>query len=128
IYSNLQQRGAISYLAPRFQNHEGRSLTFALLYDKTLDVRTFASRREEGSVQVSQRLTKATTILGRFSYRRVSVSDVIIPVLLVPQLLQPVRIGMMSMNIAQDRRNDAGNPHRGVYNTADISLSSKVFG
>ena len=52
ILSNLQKRGSISYLAPRFQNAEGRSLTFALLYDKSLDVRTFASRREEGSVQV----------------------------------------------------------------------------
>jgi outer membrane translocation and assembly module TamA len=77
---------------------------------------------------VSQRLTKATTVLGRFSYRRVSVSDVIIPVLLVPQLLQAVRIGMLSANVAQDRRNDAGNPHHGYYNTADVSLSSKAFG
>jgi outer membrane protein insertion porin family len=128
VYSNLQKRGSINYLAPRFQNIEGRSLSFSVLYDNSLDVRTFASKRQEASVQLSQKLSKATTILGRFAYRRVSVSDVIIPVLLVPQLLQPVRIGMLSVNIAQDRRNDSGNPHRGVYNTADIGLSSKVFG
>jgi outer membrane protein assembly complex protein YaeT len=128
VLSNLQQRAAISYLVPRFQNVEGRSLTFALFYNNSLDVRTFASRREEASVQLSQRLSKATTILGRFAYRRVSVSDVVIPVLLVPQLLQPVRIGMLSFNLAQDRRNDSANPHHGFYNTADVGLSSTVFG
>jgi outer membrane protein assembly complex protein YaeT len=128
VWSNLQQRGSISYLAPRFQNVDGRQLTFSLLYSHSLDVRTFASRREEASVQVAQKLSKATTILGRFAYRRVSVSSVVIPVLLVPQLVQPVRIGMFSVNVAQDRRNDAGNPHHGIYNTADISLASSVFG
>ena len=127
IFSNLQKRGSISYYAPRFQNVEGRNITFALLYDNSLDVRTFASKRQEASVQVSQKLSKATTILGRFAYRRVSVSDVVIPVLLIPQLVQPVRIGMFSANLAQDRRNDSGNPHRGIYNTADVSLASKVF-
>jgi outer membrane protein assembly factor BamA len=77
---------------------------------------------------VSQRISKATTILGRFAYRRVSVNNVVIPVLLVPQLLQPVRLGILSANLAQDRRNDPGNPSRGIYNTADVSLSSSVFG
>jgi outer membrane protein assembly complex protein YaeT len=128
VFSNLQKRGALSYLAPRFQNVEGRSLTFSLLYDNSLSVRTFASKRQEASVQFTEQLSKSTTIMGRFAYRRVAVSDVVIPVLLVPQLLQPLRIGILSANIAQDRRNDAGNPHRGIYNTADVSLASRAFG
>jgi outer membrane protein insertion porin family len=128
VYSNIQKRGSISYLAPRFQDIEGRNLTVSLLYDNSLNVRTFASRREEASVQVSQRLSRASTALFRFAYRRVSVSSVIIPVLLVPQLLQPVRIGMLSGNFAQDRRDDPGDPHRGVYNTADVGLASRYFG
>jgi len=128
VYSNLQKRGSLSYFAPRFQNIEGRNVTFALLYDNTLDVRTFASRRQEASVQLSQRLSKATTVLGRLAYRRVSVSDVVIPVLLVPQLTQPVRLGVISSNLAQDRRNDATNPRSGIYNTADISLATRLLG
>jgi outer membrane protein assembly complex protein YaeT len=128
VYSNLQKRGSISYFAPRFQNVEGRNLTVALLYDNSLNVRTFASHRQEASVQLSQKMSKATTILGRLAYRRVSVSDVVIPVLLVPQLVQPVRLGIVSANLVQDRRNDAGNPHSGIYNTADVSLATKVLG
>ena len=48
-------------------------ITFTLLYDSARDVRTFASRREEASVQVSQQFTKAVTGLFRFAYRRVTV-------------------------------------------------------
>jgi outer membrane protein assembly complex protein YaeT len=128
IYSNLQKRGSISYLAPRFQDVEGRNFTASLLYDQTLSVRTFASRRQEAAVQVSQRLSRATTVMGRLAYRRVSVSDVIIPVLLVPQLVQPVRLGLISANVAQDRRDDPGNPQRGIYNTGDVSLATRYLG
>lgn len=63
-----------------------------------------------------------------FSYRRVSVSSVVIPVLLVPQLLQPVRLGMLSGTLIQDRRDNKANPHRGIYNTADIGLATTYFG
>ncbi len=107
---------------------DGRNLTFTALYDDSLNVRTFASRREEGSVQISERFSKSLTGLFRFAYRRVSVSSVVIPTLLVPQLLAPVRIGMLSSNFAQDRRDNPGDPHRGIYNTADIGIAGKFTG
>jgi outer membrane protein insertion porin family len=128
VYSNLQKRGSISYLAPRFQDVDGRNLTLSLLYDNSLNVRTFSSRRQEAAVQVSQRFSKATTGLFRIAYRRVSVSNVVIPVLLVPQLVQPVRLGIVSANIAQDRRDNSADPHRGIYNTADLGLSARFLG
>lgn len=128
VVSNLQQRGSFSYLEPRFQNVEGRNVTFTLLYDNSRDVRTFASRREEASIQLSQQFTKAVTGLFRFAYRRVSVGDVVIPTLLVPQLLQPVRLGILSANLAQDRRDNPTDARRGIYNTMDVGLASRAFG
>lgn len=128
LYSSLEKRGSFSYLAPRFRNIDGRNITFTLLFDNSLNVRTFASKREEASIQISQKFSKATTGLFRYSYRRVSVSSVVIPVLLVPLLLQPVRIGMLSANFAQDRRDNPADPHRGIFNTADIGLAAKFFG
>lgn len=127
-YSSLEKLGSLSYLQPRFRNLEGRSISYTLIYDKTFDVRTFASTRQEGSVQVSQILSKSFTGLMRFSYRRVGVSNVIIPVLLIPQLTQPLRIGIFSGNLVQDRRDNSSNPHRGIFNTIDIGLASKYFG
>ena len=127
LYSSIETRGSLSYLAPRIRNVDGRDLTFTLLYDNSLNVRTFASRREEASVQLSQKLSKASTALFRISYRRVSVGSVVIPVLLVPQLLQPVRMGLLSGSFVQDRRDNAADPHRGIYNTADVGVTGKFL-
>jgi outer membrane protein insertion porin family len=126
--SNLEQLASINYLAPRFNNVEGRNITFTALYDFSRDVRTFSSRREEASVQMSQRLSKPSNLLMRFAYRRVTTGDVAIPSLLVPQLLQPVRIGILSANYVQDRRDNSADAHRGIYNTVDAGLASRVFG
>jgi outer membrane protein insertion porin family len=128
LYSNLEKRGSISYLQPRFHDNAGRSISYTLLYDDTLNVRTFASRREEANVQISQQFSKSLTGLFRVAYRRVNVSSVIIPVLLVPQFLQPVRIGIVSANLVQDRRNNSANPSHGMFNTFDLGLASKAFG
>jgi outer membrane protein insertion porin family len=128
LYSSIEKRGSISYLQPRFRNIEGRNVTYSILFDNTQDVRTFASKREEAAVQVSQIFSKSLTGLFRFAYRRVSVSNVIIPVLLVPQLVQPVRLGILSANFAQDRRDNPGDPHKGIYNTVDIGIADKFFG
>ena len=127
-YSSIEKRGSISYLQPRFRNAEGRNLTYTILFDNSLNVRTFASKREEASVQLSQQFSKSLTGLFRFAYRRVSVSSVVIPVLLVPQLLQPVRLGILSANFVQDRRDNPADPHRGIYNTADIGVTGRFLG
>lgn len=128
IASNIEKKAALSYLWPRFQNSEGRSITFTGLYDSSRDVTTFSSRREEAAVQISQKLSKPTTILFRYAYRRVSTNDVVIPALLVPQLLQPVRLGIVSATLVQDRRDNSADAHRGLYNTLDVAVTSKVLG
>jgi len=77
---------------------------------------------------MSQRLSKPSNLLVRFAYRRVTTGDVAIPSLLVPQLLQPVRIGILSANYVQDRRDNPADAHRGIYNTVDAGVASRVFG
>lgn len=128
ILSNLEQRASIEYLQPRFMNRSGLNLTYSLLYDNARDVRTFSSKREEASVQAAQQLTKANKVLLRFAYRRVTTGDVVIPTLLVPQLLQPLRIGILTANFVQDRRDNPADAHRGIYNTVDGGLAANFFG
>jgi len=126
--STIEQRAILSYLAPRVRNHDNLDLTFTAVFDNTHGVNTFAARREEGSVQLSQKLTKPSTVLYRFSYRRVSTSDLKIDPNLVPLLSQPVRVGIFSANYIQDRRDDPVEPHHGIYNTVDLGLASRIFG
>lgn len=128
IASNIRQRAGLSYLAPNLGDVPGRDLTVSGLYDFSRDIATFASRREEVSAQISERLSKPTTLRLQMSYRRVSTSEVVIPTLLVPQLLEPVRIGMFSANLVEDRRDNPSDPHRGIYNTVDVGISTKYLG
>jgi len=128
VYSSIEKRASLTYLQPRFLNVDGQSLTYSLLYDDTLDVRTFAARREEASVQLSRKFSKSFTGVLQASFREDNVSDIVIPVLLVSQFLQSVRIGMLSANFVQDRRDNPSDPHHGMYNTASFSLSGKFFG
>jgi outer membrane protein insertion porin family len=127
-YSSLEQRESLNYTIPRFMGSRDRTVTFSLLYDTTQDVQTFSSRRAEASVQTSQRFNRASTLLMRFAYRRVSTGDVAIPSLLIPQLLQSVRIGIFSASYIQDHRDNPSDAHHGFWNTVDAGVASKYFG
>ena len=128
VYSSIEKRASLTYLQPHFLNVEGQSLSYTLLYDDTLDVRTFAARREEASVQLSRKFSKSLTGVFQASFRQDNVSDIVIPVLLVSQFLQSVRIGMLSANFIQDRRDNPANPKHGMYNTASFGLSARFLG
>ncbi len=127
--SNLQQRALFSYLAPRFTGNPDLTLQFIGLFDISRDVRTFSARREEGSLQLAQRLSRANSLQYRFTYRNVNVigTPLITPEL-IPILSQTVRVGLLSGSFIQDRRDDPSDAHRGIYTTIDVGLASKVFG
>jgi len=127
-YSNLEQRESLNYVMPRFLGSPNRTVTFSALYDTTQDVQTFSSRRAEVSAQTAQRLNRASTVLLRFAYRRVSTANVNIPALLIPQLLQPVRIGILSASYIQDHRDNSTDAHRGFWNAVDAGVAGKFFG
>jgi outer membrane protein insertion porin family len=127
-YSRLEQRESLNYIVPRFLGSARRQTTFSILYDTTQDVQTFSSRREEASLQMSQRLNRPSTLLLRFAYRRVSTGNLSIPALIIPQFVQPVRVGILSASYIQDHRDNPGDAHRGFWNTLDAGIAEKAFG
>jgi outer membrane protein insertion porin family len=127
-YSSLEQRESLNYVVPRFLGSTNRTVTFTGLYDTTQNVQTFSSRRLEGSVQTSQRFNRASTLTVRFAYRRVSTGNVVIPALLIPSLLQPVRIGILTFAYIQDHRDNPADAHRGFWNTVDTGIAGNFFG
>lgn len=129
-FSTLDDLVSLNYLMPQFRNVEGRNISITALYDNQRDVRTFAARRLEGDFQVSQKISKPTTIFWRYSYRdsQVNQSTLKINPELIPLYAQTALIGEVSANIIQDRRDDPANAHRGIYNTLDLGLASKAFG
>jgi outer membrane protein insertion porin family len=131
---SLQQLGLISYDAPRFLRNENLRLTLSAFYNNSLDVRTFTSQRLEGSVQVEQVVSRTqthipvTTLLYRFTYRRVRASDVVVSPSLIPLYSLPVRVGMPSLTFIRDHRDDPIETHRGSFNTFDTGVASGTFG
>ncbi len=126
--STLEQRGVVSYIAPQFTGKQNTSLSFSGLFDDSRDVRTFTARRLEGSAQIQQRVSRATTLQFRYVFRYVTVSDLKISPGLIPLLSQPVRVGSVSASIFQDRRDDPTNSHRGYYNSLDLGLALRGLG
>jgi outer membrane protein insertion porin family len=124
----LQQRGLISYEAPRWLNSPHWKLTFTAFYDDTVDVTTFTSERLEGSVQAEEVLSKASTIEYRFTYRRVLASNLPPNLSLVPQLSQPTRVGGPGFIYIRDHRDNALESTKGTYFTLDGSVADSYFG
>lgn len=127
-YSTLEQRESLNYIVPRFLGSQNRTVTFSILYDTTQDVQTFSARREQASIQTSQRFNRASTLLLRFDYRRVSTSSIEIPALIIPLYSQPIRIGMLSASYIQDHRDNPADAHRGFWNTLDVGTAGGFFG
>jgi outer membrane protein insertion porin family len=128
--STLDRRGLLTYTWPRFRSQDHLSLSFTGLYEDSRDVRTFSFKRLEGSVQLSQRVSKATTFFYRATYRRVSVDQDTLKItpFLIPLLDKAVRVGITSFAMIQDRRDDPVDPHKGVYNTVDIGIAGHFLG
>lgn len=127
LLSTIEQRAIASYVIPQIAHRENLTLTFSALYDNSYDIRTFASHRWEGSMQLAQRLSRTNSFQYRFSYRRSSVGDLKIAPGLVPLLSQPVRVGLLSGTYIYDRRDNATDTHRGILNTIDAGISLAAF-
>jgi outer membrane protein assembly complex protein YaeT len=131
-FGNLQKVASLSFDQPRWFDLPNWRMTLTALYDNTRDVNTFSSDRLEGSIQLTQRATKATQLLYRFAYRRIKVDPNSFPSGFSPDLIpiysQPVRVGMPSFTYLRDTRDDPVNSTKGTYNTSDIGVASGYFG
>jgi outer membrane protein insertion porin family len=128
--SNIERRAVLTYLAPQFKGNEKTNLTFTGVYDDARDIRTFSSKREEGSAQLGRRLSKANSIQYRIGYRHVTIDKNTLKITpqLIPLLDQPVNLGIVSTTFIQDRRDDPSDAHRGIYNTLDVAFAASIFG
>jgi outer membrane protein insertion porin family len=127
--STLEQRVLLNYLAPQFTGNPNLNLQFTGIFDRSHDVTTFSSLREEGSVQLGQKLSRALTLQYRFTFRKVNILGTpLISRELIPLLSQQVRVGFPSLTFIMDRRDDPLDAHRGIYTTVDLGLADSAFG
>ena len=125
---SLQQRGLVSYTAPRWFNSPNWKLSLTAFYDNTIDVTTFTSQRLEGSVQAEEIISKATTMAYRFTYRRVKANNIDISPDQIPLLSLPVRVGEPGFSYIRNKRDNNLETSKGSYNTIDAGVAAAVFG
>jgi outer membrane protein insertion porin family len=131
--SRLQQKGLINYTIPKFLNQSNLRFTATALYDNTVDVSTFTSKRLEGTLQLSQVLYKKqdrelSTMAYRFSYRRVEASNIQVTDNLIPLLSKPTRVGTPNFLFIRNRRDNDLESTRGNYTTIEGGVAANYFG
>jgi outer membrane protein assembly factor BamA len=128
--SLLQGRALASYTLPNVFNRPAFSFQATLFADKSRDVTTFTSTRYEGSVQLAQRVSKATSILYRYTYRRVLVdpNSLHIAPEQIPLFSQPTLVSEFGSTWVRDRRDNPADATQGTFNSLDFSLALKPIG
>src|SRR5579864_4926716 len=127
-YGNLEKLGLIGYGAPRLFDSQKLTLDFTAFYQQTNDVSTFTSNRLEGSASIKQEYSRATTLLYRLIYRRVSTSNLVIDPNLVPLFSRAVRVGLPDFSYIRDTRDNPIESLKGTFNTFDLGVASGIFG
>lgn len=132
--SRLQQRGLVSFDAPKLMNRDLR-FTATGFYDNTVDVSTFTSERLEGTIQAVQVLKRErgtdrelTSMAYRFSYRRVKASNIEVSQNLIPLLSNPTRVGEPNFLFVRNRRDNDLETAHGNYTTIEGGVASSYFG
>jgi outer membrane protein insertion porin family len=126
--STLQGRGVLDYTHPNMFGKTRYSLDITGYADKTRDIQTFTSTRYEGSLQLTDKLSPYTSLIGRYFYRHITASDLQIEPEEIPLYSQPTRASGFGLTYVRDRRNNAADPTHGEFDNADISIAAKPLG
>lgn len=125
--SSLEYRAALSYTADNLFNHRTLSLQLTGYADKTQDINTFTSTRYEGALQVVEKLSPSSSLLYRYFYRLVKVSQPVISSEEIPLFSQPTDVSGFGVTYARDRRDNPSDAKHGNFNTIDLSIASTTM-
>ena len=129
-YGSLEQVALVSYQDPHVFNKPSLNLTLSGGYNNSAVISTYKASILSGALRVSQRVSKPTTLIYSFSYRRVSVNSSTLQVSLseIPLYAQPVRVGGPGITFIRDTRDVPLDAHHGTFNTGEVFLSDGIFG
>jgi outer membrane protein insertion porin family len=128
--STIEDRALLAYSDPNTFGHKDLSFQATAYTEKTQDINTFTATRYEGSLQLTDQVTPRTTLLYRYVFRKVLVSninDTINPVA-IPLFQQPTLVSQLGVTWVLDRRDNPAEATRGSFNSADFGVADGYFG
>jgi outer membrane protein insertion porin family len=126
--SFIQGRALLAYTAPEAFNSDKYSLQMTAYVEKTQDINTFTQTRFEGNVQITDQLSPRSSVLLRYAFRKVDLSNLNVPQEEVPLFYQPTLVSEFAATWFRDTRDNPADASKGSFNTADFSVASTAFG
>jgi outer membrane protein insertion porin family len=129
-YGTLEQVAQLIYQDPHLFNKPSLNLTFSGGYNNSAIITTYKAAILSSAFRLTERVSKPTTLIYSFSYRRVSVNADTLQVSLpeIPLLAQPVRVGGPGMTYIRDTRDVPLDAHHGTFNTGEVFFADGKFG
>jgi outer membrane protein insertion porin family len=126
--STIQWRALLGYNAPNAFENPKFTLQANTYVEKTQDINTFTEIRYEGNIQITQQLSSFSRILYRYSFRKVTVSNLNIPSDEIPLFNQPTLVSQFSTTWFRDTRDNPADAHKGSFNSANFAVSGTAIG
>jgi outer membrane protein insertion porin family len=128
--STIEDRALLGYFIPNTFGNSHFSTQATAYTEKSQDINTFTATRYEISAQLTHQVTPLTTILYRYSFRKVLVSNLnehIAPEE-VPLFEQPTLVSQLGVTWLRDARDNPADATKGSFNSADFSVASTSIG
>ncbi len=126
--STLQGRALLGYSVPNAFADPHFSFQATAFAEKTRDINTFTQERYEGGVQLTDQITPLTTVLYRYTFRQVRVSNLNILSDEIPLFNQPTLVSQFGVTWFRDSRDNPADASKGSFNSADFSDADTNFG
>jgi outer membrane protein insertion porin family len=126
--STLQGRALLGYSAPNTFGDPKLSIQATAFAERTRDINTFTETHYEGSVQLTDQQSHATTLLVRYSFRKILVSNLNIPPEEIPLFQQPTLVSQFSATWVRDTRDNPADATKGWLNSADFGVADTYIG
>ena len=128
--STIEDRALLGYSDPNTFGHKNYSFQATAYTEKSQDINTFTEMRYEGSVQLTDQVTQRTTLLYRYVFRRVLVSNIndTINPQAIPLFQQPTLVSQFGVTWVHDKRDNPADATRGSFNSADFGVADGYIG
>lgn len=128
VASRLDQRVFFTYADPYLHGSSWSSL-LSISGERTTENPVYTAELANASIQLNKALNGKHTeqLIGRYSFNRTSLYDVLIPGLVLPQD-RHVHLSTFDAEYVRDSRDKPLDAHHGVYQTLDIGVTATALG
>jgi outer membrane protein assembly factor BamA len=128
--STIEDRALLAYNHPNTFSNPHLNLQATAYTEKTQDINTFTETRYEGSVELNDHVTPRTSLLYRYTFRKVLISNLnahISPEE-IPLFSAPTLVSQFGAGWVRDARNNPADATKGNFNSVDFSVADTGIG